>query len=140
MTRVDQFSNGRRSWAPRFEFELNKPPTCALRPMIMNNTCPPRFTAAAGTGISRGFFFESSHDLPRRKSFTTILLMSSSLTQYCWIGLAPIVQYSPLLPSKARPVLVSVPVWPIVLSNRLKIIDLVSLYLTNNLILDRPIL
>lgn len=70
-TRVDQFSNLCRSQAPKFKFELNQQPACSLRPMIMNNARPPRITAAAGTRMGQGFFFESSHHLPRRKSFTT---------------------------------------------------------------------
>ena len=28
---------------------LSKPPTCPLRPVMGNNACPPRITAAAGT-------------------------------------------------------------------------------------------
>ena len=27
----------------------NRPPTCPLRPVMTNNACPPRITAAAGT-------------------------------------------------------------------------------------------
>src|SRR5437588_643399 len=41
-------------------------------------------------------FAPQRHHRPRRKSFTT--LRPSSLTRHCWIRLAPIVQYSPLLP------------------------------------------
>jgi len=66
--------------------------------------------------------------------------MSSSLTQHYWIKLEPIVQYSSLLAPEWRLDLFSVPMWPFILSNRLKIIDLVSFYLPNNLILDRLIL
>jgi hypothetical protein len=50
------------------------------------------------------------------------------------------VQYSSLLAPEWRLDLFSVPMWPFILSNRLKIIDLVSFYLPNNLILDRLIL
>ena len=40
--------------------------------------------------------FTEYHHRPRRKSFT--IRRPSSLTRHCWIRLAPIVQYSPLLP------------------------------------------
>ncbi len=46
--------------------------------------------------VSRGFFYGYRHHRPRRKSFT--IRRPSSLTRHCWIRLAPIVQYSPLLP------------------------------------------
>ena len=31
------------------------PPTCSLRPVIPNNACPPRITAAAGTELAGTF-------------------------------------------------------------------------------------
>ena len=46
--------------------------------------------------FSRGLFCGYGHYHPRQKSFTT--LRPSSLTRHGWIRLAPIVQYSPLLP------------------------------------------
>ena len=46
--------------------------------------------------VSRGFFSRYRHYRRERKSFTT--LRPSSLTRHGWIRLAPIVQYSPLLP------------------------------------------
>jgi hypothetical protein len=33
-----------------------KPPTCPLRPVILNNACPPRITAAAGTELAGTLF------------------------------------------------------------------------------------
>jgi len=38
-----------RGWAPGFHSRLNKPPTRPLRPIIPNNACHLRITAAAGT-------------------------------------------------------------------------------------------
>ena len=63
---------------------------------------------------------------------------SSSLTRYNWIRLSPSVQDSSLLllTNLAR---VSVPVWLIILSDQLRIIGLVSFYLTNYLILHKPL-
>ena len=62
----------------------------------------------------------------------------SSFTQYYWITLSRIVQNSSLLAKSLG--LISVPVWLIVLSDQLRIISLVSHYLTNNLILYKLIL
>jgi hypothetical protein len=85
-----------QSYALVFNIQLNLQPTHPLRPVIPNNTSLPRFTAAAGTELA-----EASY-----ASTVTIILAEralqpkgpSSPTQYCWIRLAPIVQYSPLLP------------------------------------------
>src|ERR1035437_4659982 len=38
--------------AHRFHIRLVKPPTHPLRPIIPNNACPPRITAAAGTKLA----------------------------------------------------------------------------------------
>ena len=46
--------------------------------------------------FSRGFFYSYRHYLHYGKSFTT--LRPSSLTRHGWIRVAPIVQYSSLLP------------------------------------------
>ena len=46
--------------------------------------------------VSRCLLKRYRHHRPRRKSFT--IRRPSSLTRHCWIRLAPIVQYSPLLP------------------------------------------
>ena len=62
----------------------------------------------------------------------------SSFTQYYWITLSRIVQDSSLLAKSLG--LISVPVWLVILSDQLRIISLVSHYLTNNLILYKLIL
>ena len=41
-----------RGWAPGFHIRLSKPPTRALRPIIPNNACTLRITAAAGTELA----------------------------------------------------------------------------------------
>ena len=87
-----------------FRFQPNSQPTCPLRPVIPNNTCSSRFTAAAGTKLAGA-----------SSSSTVIIFLDdrvlqpywpSSLTRYCWIRVSPIVQYSPLLrPKGAGPCL-----------------------------------
>ena len=76
-TLARQFRMQFRGWAPGFHTRLTKPPTRALRPMIPNNACTLRITAAAGTelagasskgnvklgGVSSDFFFPSESAL-----------------------------------------------------------------------------
>ena len=108
----------------------------SLRPVMMNNTCPLRITATAGTklvgasSLVKVIILTSDRTLRpifKRKSF-----LLSSFTQHYWIKLSLIVQDSPLLAKS--PGLISVPVWLYILSDQLGIIGLVSFYLTNNLI------
>src|SRR5882762_9815115 len=57
---------------------------------------PPSYYRGCWHEVSRRFSSRYRHHRRGRKSFTT--LRPSSLTRHCWIRLAPIVQYSPLLP------------------------------------------
>jgi hypothetical protein len=45
-----------RGWAPGLNTQLKLPPTLPLRPVIPNNICPPRITAAAGTKFAGASF------------------------------------------------------------------------------------
>jgi hypothetical protein len=45
-----------RGWAPGLNIQLKNPPTLPLRPVIPNNICPPRITAAAGTKLAGASF------------------------------------------------------------------------------------
>ena len=47
-----QFKVPVRGWAPGLNTLLKNPPTLPLRPVIPNNICPPRITAAAGTKLA----------------------------------------------------------------------------------------
>lgn len=104
-------------------------PTHPLRPILTNNACPLRITAAAGTKLAgtSSLIFVIIFLIKRGLRFT------SSLTQCSWIKLALIVQYSLLQPLQSLVVL-SIPMWMIILSNHLRISGLVSLYPTNCLI------
>ena len=62
-TLARQFRLQFRGWAPGFHSRLAKPPTRALRPVIPNNACTLRITAAAGTELA-GASFESTVRLP----------------------------------------------------------------------------
>ena len=57
---------------------------------------PPSYYRGCWHEVSRGFFYRYRHHRPCRKGFT--IRRPSSPTRHCWIRLAPIVQYSPLLP------------------------------------------
>ena len=57
---------------------------------------PPSSYRGCWHEVSRGLFCGYRHHRPRQKSFTT--RRPSSLTRHGWIRVAPIIQYSPLLP------------------------------------------
>ena len=44
-----------------FDRKLNKPPTDALRPIIPDNACIPRITAAAGTELADAYSSGTRH-------------------------------------------------------------------------------
>ncbi len=91
-------------WAQGFHITLIKPPTHPLRPVNPISARTLCITAAAGTEFAgaysdgtvkvQGYYPRTL--LPNLKSFTT--RRPSSLTRHRWIRVAPIVQYSPLLP------------------------------------------
>ena len=127
----------------RFHHWLTSPPTDPLNPINPDNACTLRITAAAGTELAGAYSYSTfsqihvSGFIPIQKKFTThraVVLHAGWLDQaltHCPIFLTAA--------SRRSLVRVSVPVWGITLSGPLKIIDLVSRYLTNYLILRVPI-
>jgi hypothetical protein len=128
-----------QGWALGFHTRLAKPPTPALRPMIPNNACALRITAAAGTelaGTSFGGTVKSKHYLHNDLSSlpTEVYDPRAFIPHAALLGQA--FAHCPKFPTAAsRRSLdrVSVPVWLIILSDQLPIDALVSLYLTNKL-------
>ncbi|KAL4553913.1 hypothetical protein LXL04_040018 [Taraxacum kok-saghyz] len=127
-----------RHFLATFTFNPIHPPTCPLRPVIPKNTCPPRLTAAAGTelaGASSSSLVMIAHSTERALQaalpfFTHAILLDRAFA------------HCPRFPTAAprgSPGRVSVPVWLIIRKDQLSIIGLVSLYLTNYLILRRLI-
>ena len=118
------------------------PSTNTLRPIIPDNARSLRITAAAGTKVSRSFFFELIIFFINEKTLQPIhkneSLMPSSFTQHYWIKLSLIVQNSPLLAISLN--LLSVSMWLIILSDQLKIYGLLSFHLNNFLIFYNTIL
>jgi len=59
-----------QSYALFFIKKLLKPSTHPLRPYIVNNACPYRISAAAGTALARTSFLNICHYLFYRNGFT----------------------------------------------------------------------
>ena len=111
-----------------------RPPTRPLRPVIPNNACTLRITAAAGTelaGASFGGTVSSPHGevsshltgLYDPKAFITHAALLRQAFAHCAIF--------PTAASRRSLVRVSVPVWLIILSDQLPIVALVGLYPAN---------
>ncbi len=85
---------------PRLSPGLSRPTKrTAYAPFTPSNSeqrLPPSSYRGCWHEVCRGLFCGYRHHRPRQKSFTT--RRPSSLTRHGWIRLAPIVQYSPLLP------------------------------------------
>jgi hypothetical protein len=134
-----------RGWAPGFHNRLAKPPTRALRPMIPNNACTLRITAAAGTELA-GASFGGTVRLPSclngdRSSLPTEVYDPRAFIPHAAL-LGQAFAHCPKFPTAAsRRSLdrVSVPVWLIILSDQLPIVALVSRYLTNKLMGRGPL-
>ena len=86
--------------APGLSPGISRPTSrAAYAPFTPNNSgqrLRPTYYRGCWHEVSRGFFCGYRHHRPRRKGFT--IRRPSSPTRHCWIRLAPIVQYSPLLP------------------------------------------
>ena len=82
--------------SPGLSHSTNRTACAPFTPSKSEQRSPPSYYRGCWHEVSRGFFCGYRHHLPRRKDFTT--LRPSSLTRHGWIRLAPIVQYSPLLP------------------------------------------
>ena len=75
--------------------------TNALHPIIPNNACSLRITAAAGTKLAGAYSLTNVIIIINKRTLQPITLkqslLLSSFTQYYWIMLLHIVQNSPLL-------------------------------------------
>ncbi len=121
------------------------PPTCALRPVIPNNACTLRITAAAGTELAGASYsgtvrklnysLNLPSSLPKElynpKAFFTHAALLHQGFPHCAIF--------PTAASRRSLDRVSVPVWLIILSDQLPIVALVGHYPTNKLMGHRPL-
>ena len=118
--------------------QLPHPPTRAVRPIIPNNTRPSRLTAAAGTEFAGAIYASYGTILAHTQNFTTktaFIIRAAWLDQAC----AQCPRFSTAAFQRSLGC-VSVPMWPVILSNRLRIIGLVRFCHTNYLILRRLII
>ncbi len=136
-TPAAQFAPPFLSRAEGFHDALTRPPTRALRPVIPNNACPLRLTAAAGTElagasstgtVTAGCFFSSRASSLLTELYTPkgVVTHTALLRQGC-----PHCAKFPTAASRRSLGRVSVPVWLIILSDQLPIAALVGSYPTN---------
>ena len=137
-TQETQYHRRFRRWAPGFHLWLKFPPALPLNPVNPDNARTLRITAAAGTELA-GACSSDTVSLCRSKGF--LLRPKKFTTQRAFIlHAAWLVQASAHWPifltaaSRRSWTRVSVSMWGFTLSRPLLIIDLVSRYLTNNLI------
>ena len=126
-------------WAQGFHIRLAKPPTPALRPIIPNNACTLRITAAAGTELA-GASFEGTVSPKLYLGSGSSSLLTEVYDPRAFIPHAELLDqafaHCPIFRTAAsRRSLdrVSVPVWLIILSDQLRIVALVGRYPTNKL-------
>ncbi len=118
------------------------PPTRPLRPVIPNNACHLRITAAAGTELAVASSTGTVKPLARLSSPLTgvydpkTFILHAALLRQAFAHCAKF----PTAASRRSLDRVSVPVWPFALSGRLLIVALVGRYLTNQLISREPLL
>ncbi|KAI5382381.1 hypothetical protein KIW84_MT0031 (mitochondrion) [Lathyrus oleraceus] len=77
-------------------YELKKPPTDALRPIIPDNACILCLTAAAGTELADAYSPNPVIFAPPGKEVHDP--GASTSTRHCSVRLSPIAENSPLLP------------------------------------------
>src|SRR5678816_4415396 len=120
-----------------FHTKLRKPPARALRPVIPNNACTLRFTAAAGTELagasSAGTVNPRPYSNPGVSSLLTGLYDPKAFITHAALlrqGF-PHCAIFPTAASRRSLDRVSVPVWLIILSDQLTIFALVCLLYTS---------
>ena len=128
-TQGRQFALRVRGWAPGLHRTLGGPPTLPLRPVIPNNACTPRITAAAGTKFA-GASFKGTFNGPERPNYS---LSTVVYTPKCFIPHVELLRQGcphcaifPTAASRRSLGRLSVPMWPIALSGRLPIVALVG--------------
>ena len=117
------------------------PPTRPLRPVIPNNACHLRITAAAGTELAVASSAGTVKPLAKHSSPLTgvydpkAFILHAALLRQAFAHCAKF----PTAASRRSLGRISVPVWLIILSDQLPVVALVSRYLTNKLIGRGPI-
>jgi hypothetical protein len=112
-----------------FDNRLKKPPADALRPIIPDNACLLRLTAAAGTELAEAYSSGTVRSSSQRKEVYNpkAFLPHAALLRQAFAHCGKF----PTAASRRSLGRVSVPVWLIILLDQLLIVALVSPYLTN---------
>ena len=115
--------------ALRFNNRLWQQPTNSLRPIIPDNACHSRITAAAGTELAVAYSSSTvrSSSLIKEVYSPEAFIPHAALLRQAFAHCGKF----PTAASRRSLGRVSVPVWLIILSNQLLIIALVGLYPTN---------
>src|SRR5215204_1397300 len=120
-----------------FHKALRHPPTHALSPVIPPNARGLCITAAAGTELAASSSGVDQNFLsPDRSLHPEGLLLHAASLRHTFVHCGRFVTAAPRRSLGS----VSVPMWPANLSVRLRVVALVSRYLTNQLIRNRPLL
>jgi hypothetical protein len=129
---------GQHGVEPRpFTKRLKGPPTCALRPIIPNNARTLRITAAAGTELagasSGGTVIPSGIASRGISSLLTVVYTPKSFLPHAASLRQPFGHCARFPTAASRRSLgrISVPMWGAILSDPLRVVALVSRYLTN---------
>ncbi len=112
-----------------FDNRLKKPPTDALRPIIPDNACLLRLTAAAGTELAEAYSSGTVSSSSQRKEVYNpkAFLPHAALLRQAFAHCGKF----PTAASRRSLGRVSVPVWLIILLDQLLIVALVGRYPTN---------
>ncbi len=112
-----------------FNSRLSWPPTDALRPIIPDNACLLRITAAAGTELAEAY----SSSTVRASSLTKGVYDPKTFLPHAVLLRQAFAHCGKFPTAASRRSLgrVSVPVWLLILSDQLLIVALVRFYLTN---------
>ena len=89
-------SNAARGLSPRLSHLTCKTAYSPFTPSKSGQRLPPTYYRGCWHVVSRGLFSKYRHYRPSSKKFT--IRRPSSFTRRCWVRVAPIAQYSPLLP------------------------------------------
>ncbi len=129
-----QFRTQIQGWALKLNIRLKNPPTLPLRPVIPNNTSPPRITAAAGTKLAGASFtgtftpaLRGLYSLPTEVYIPKYFIPHMALLRQAFAHCAKF----PTAASRRSLGRISVPMWPDTLSGRLPIVALVGRYPAN---------
>ena len=120
-----------------FTSRLKRPPARALRPVIPNNARTLCITAAAGTELA-GASFEGTVTVTDYSPATRSSPLTAVYTPKSFLPHAASLRQAfahcarfPTAASRRSLGRISVPMWPIILSDRLRVVALVSRYLTS---------